>query len=478
MSKSLKDAGKLASQARWLVLVPMLFLCAVALSATQQQPPATAGAPQQAAAPNQLPQTLHVIVDHSLVITSPTPIQRISIANPAIAEAIVINPFQLLINGKTPGAVSLILWSASGQSQSFDVNVDMDIIALSQKIHEVFASEPVRIEASKDVVMLSGQVSSKEVADKIYSVVKAEVPKVISLMQVPTPPARGEVLLQVKFAEVDQGALSQFGFNILSLPGSTSRTLGAVQTQQFGPFAVQSLSAISGTSATSAVSAQFTISDLLNLFIFRPDINLGATIKALQQRNLLQILAEPNLLTETGKEASFLAGGEFPFPVVQGGGAGSVPTVTIQFKQFGVRLHFTPNITPDNMIHLKVEPEVSTLDFTNAVSISGFVVPALSTRRVSTEMLLKDGQSFAIAGLLDHRVQQNLSKIPWIGDVPILGRLFHSHLVNKTKSELLVLVTPHIVQPTTETIPAPAGPQFPQPFLAPVPPAPAPPAPK
>jgi pilus assembly protein CpaC len=467
-----KKAGKLGSQGRWLVLILILFVSAVALPAAQQQPAASQPAapeeaPQQAAAPSQLPQTLHVIVDHSLVITSPTPIRRISIANPAIAEAVVINPYQILINGKTPGAVSLILWSASGQSQSFDVNVDMDILALSQKIHEVFASEPVHIEASKDVVMLSGQVSSREVADKIYNVVKAEVPKVISLMQVPTPPARGEVLLQVKFAEVDQSVFNQFGFNLLSLPGATTRTLGAIQTQQFGPLAVQSVSITSGSNATSGTSGTFTISDLLNLFIFRPDINLGATLKALQQRNLLQILAEPNLLTETGKEASFLAGGEFPFPVVQGGAAGSVPTVTIQFKQFGVRLNFTPSITADNMVHLKVEPEVSTLDFTNALQISGFLVPALSTRRVSTEMLLKDGQSFAIAGLMDNRVQQQLSKIPWLGDVPILGKLFHSHNFTKSKTELLVLVTPHIVEPMAAAPPVPAGPKFPQPFLAP-----------
>jgi pilus assembly protein CpaC len=484
-----EKGGKPIGQPRWWVLLVIPFLWVAALPAAQQlaplapqQPaPAPAEVPPQAAAPAQLPQTLHVIVDHSLVITSPTPIRRISIANPDIAEAVVINPFQVLINGKKPGAVSLILWSATGQSQSFDVNVDMDILALSQKIHEVFASEPVHIEASKDVVMLSGQVSSAEVADKIYSVVKAEVPKVISLMQVPTPPARGEVLLQVKFAEVDQSALNQFGFNIFSLPGTTTRTAGTIGTGQFGPLATSSLTTPTAGSGTSAGFTNFTVSDLLNLFIFRPDINMGLTLKALQQKNLLQILAEPNLLTETGKEASFLAGGEFPFPVVQGGAAGSVPTVTIQFREFGVRLNFTPTITADNMVHLKVTPEVSTLDFTNALTISGFLVPAISTRRVSTEMLLKDGQSFAIAGLMDNRVQQQLNKIPWIGDLPILGRLFRSHSLTKSKSELLVLVTPHIVQPTTAPMAGPPGPKFPLPFLAPVTPAPAqpiPPAPK
>ncbi len=494
-------SGKLGGQPRWLVLLLILFVWAVAAPAAQQAAPAATkaadaapaaasqqapAAPQQAAppeapppqagAPSPLPQTLHVIVDHSLVITSPTPIRRISIANPEIAEAIVINPFQILINGKRPGAVSLILWSASGQSQSFDVNVDMDILALSQKIHEVFASEPVHIEASKDVVMLSGQVSSAEVADKIYSVVKAEVPKVISLMQVPTPPERGEVLLQVKIAEVDLTTLNQYGFNIFSLPGSTTRTLGTVGTGQFGPLSLSSITQTAGSSATSATSGTFTISDILNLFIFRPDINLGMTLRALEQKSVLQILAEPNLLTETGKEASFLVGGEFPFPVVQGGGAGSVPTVTIQFREFGVRLNFTPTITADNLIHLKVAPEVSTLDFTNALSISGFLVPAISTRRVSTEMLLRDGQNFAIAGLLDNRVQQQLNKIPWIGDVPILGKLFRSRSLSKSKSDLLILVTPHIVQAAASTAAPPKGPTFQLPFLAPG--QPTPPAPK
>ena len=191
---------------------------------------------------------------------------------------------------------------------------------------------------------------------------------------------------------------------------------------------------------------------------------MGATIRALQQKNLLQILAEPNLLTQTGKEASFLAGGEFPFPVVQGGT--NTTAVTVQFKEFGVRLTFTPTITMDGKIHLKVRPEVSALDFTNAVTLSGFFIPALSTRRIETEMELADGQSFAIAGLVDNRLTETISKIPLLGDIPILGRLFRSRSMNKSTTELLVVVTPRIVQPSPPGS-LPAEPEFPKPFMNP-----------
>ncbi len=213
----------------------------------------------------------------------------------------------------------------------------------------------------------------------------------------------------------------------------------------------------------------FSLSDLLNIFIYNPDINFAMTIKALQQQNLLQILAEPNVLTQSGKEASFLSGGQFPYPVVQGTG-GSLPTVTIQFKEFGVRLDFTPTVMPDGLIHLKVQPEVSSLDYTNAITLQGFTVPALSTRRVSAEMELRDGQSFAIAGLVNDQVTDQLSKIPGLGDIPLLGKLFQSRDLNKSKSELLVLVTPHIVQPIPSGSPLPAGPQTVQPYLPALPP--------
>jgi pilus assembly protein CpaC len=200
------------------------------------------------------------------------------------------------------------------------------------------------------------------------------------------------------------------------------------------------------------------------MFLFRPDIHLGAVIKALQQKNLLQLLAEPNLIAVNGKESSFLAGGEFPFPIVQPGQG--YTAVTIQFKEFGVRLKFTPLIMPNGNIHLRVAPEVSALDFSNALTISGFVVPALSTRRAETEFEIQDGQSFVIAGLMDNRLTDISQKIPGLGNVPIIGNLFKSKNGQKSTTELMVLVTAHRIQPAVQPSPLP---KFPQKFLTPAP---------
>ena len=428
-------------------------------SATQQTAPPVQSAPPTPVPANQAEeseaaQTLHLLVGRSLVITSPARIKRVSLADPNIAEAIVVSPTQVLLNGKTPGGVSLLIWDEAGQSQAFEVSVDIDVLGLSQKIHEVFPAEDVHIDTSRDVVILSGKISSPVVADKILEVVKGASPKVTSMMQVPVAPT-GEILLEVKFADVNRQAINQLGINILSLPGS--KNIGIVSTQQFSPPQL--------TQPTGGVGSTIGVADLLNIFLFRPDINLAATIKALENQTVLQILAQPNLMTQSGKEASFLAGGEFPFPVLQASTSGFAG-ITIQFKEFGVRLKFTPTLTADGLIHLKVSPEVSALDFTNAVTLQGFTIPALSVNRVESEMELKDGQSFAIAGLLDNRVTEQLSKIPWIGDVPVLGNLFKSRALTKSKNELLIVVTPRIVHPIDKE---PAGPVMPKIFMDPQP---------
>lgn len=427
---------------------------------------ASVAAPPQEA---ETPQSLHLLVGRSLVITSPTRIKRVSLADTTVAEAIVVSPLQVVLNGKAPGTVSLLLWDENEQNQIFEVTVDIDILSLSEKLRQVFPTEPVQLEAAHGVVMISGKISSPEVAAKILDFVKNATPKVTSLMEVPVPPV-GDILLEVKFAEVDRTAISQLGINILSLPGS--KTIGVIGTQQFAaPQLQNSQSTTTGAGTTTTgqtgaagVSSTFGLSDLLNIFIFRPDINLAATIRALQDRDVLQILAEPNLLTASGKDASFLAGGEFPYPVLQGGSVGGAAAITIQFREFGVRLNFTPTLEADGYIHLKVRPEVSSLDFANALTIQGFVIPALSTRRVESEMDLKDGQSFAIAGLVDNRVTEQFEKIPGLGDVPLLGKLFQSRSLNKSRNELLVLVTPRLVHALTSGQ-VPAGPAFPKPFL-------------
>jgi pilus assembly protein CpaC len=449
-----------------LLMATVLPFPATALarwSAPAGSPPQPAA--QAAQATPATPGDLHLLVGHSLVITSPVRLTRVSVADPDIADAIVVVPNQLLINGKKAGAVSLVLWDENGQTQSFDLYVDLDVSTIANKVRESFPDEPVSIEASRDLVTLSGRVSSEDTAKRIMEIVQAVAPKVVSLLQVPPPPPSPEILLEVTFAEVDRTALSQFGINYIapgtqpSGPGSTVGTLG---TQQFSPPRLNSLTVTPNSGGPPLVSADFTLSDLLNLFVFRHDIDLAVLIKALAEQNVLQILASPNLLTQAGKEASFLAGGEFPFPVLQSGS--TTNAVTITFKEFGVRLTFLPTISPDGRIHLRVTPEVSALDFANALTVSGFLIPALSTRRVQTEMDLDDGQSFAIAGLVDDRLTRITAKFPGLGDIPVLGQLFRSHSFSKSKTELLVMVTPRIVRPDQTP---PPGPQFPFPFLPP-----------
>jgi len=451
--------AKIRSASGIALFAALIFLCGS--PAEGQQTPAPAVPPAAAA---DMPQALHLLVGRSLVITSPTRIKRISLADPEIAEAIVVSPYQVVLNGKKPGGVSFLLWDETDQSEAFEVSVDIDILSLNQKIHEAFPSEPVELEGSRDVVMISGKISSAETAAKILEIVKNATPKVTSLMEVPLP-TMSDILLEVKFAEVERTALTQLGINIMST--GAGNTVGAVGTQQFSPPSLVATGSGTGTTTTGtgAFTNTFSVGSLLNIFLYRQDINLGATIQALQEKNVLEILAEPNLLTASGKEASFLAGGEFPYPVLQGTSTGGSAGITIQFKEFGVRLTFTPTLEADGYIHLKVKPEVSSLDFTNALTIQGFLIPSLSTERFESEMDLKDGQSFAIAGLLDNRVTDVLEKVPGLGDIPLLGKLFQSRSRTKSRNELLVLVTPHVVQPLTPGH-LPPGPAFPQPFLA------------
>ncbi len=427
--------------------------------------------PPQAGVPAPSAEALHLLVGRSLVISSQARIFRISVADPTIVDALVVSPTQILISGKAPGVASLVIWDETGQSQTFDAYVDVDVAELTAKIHQILPDEPVRVEARGGVTTLSGMVSSKEAADHILAVAEGMSTRkdsVVSLLQIPTP-TNGEVLLEVKFCDIDRSTLSQFGANLLST--SPSKTVFTTTTGQYSPPAVQSGQTITGTSTsttTSAVSSAgipITLGQLLNVFIFRSDINLGVAIQALEEKNLVQILAEPNVLAETGKEATFLAGGEFPFPVVQGA-TGGVPVVTVQFREYGVKLAFTPIITPEGLIHLKVAPEVSSLDYTNALTIQGFTIPSLATRSVQSEMILKDGQSFVIAGLVNNQVVEQFSKIPGLGDLPILGQFFKSRSVSKSQDELLVLVTPHIVRLNAQQVP-PTVPQFPDTFMKP-----------
>ena len=418
-------------------------------------------------------EALHLLVGRSLVISSLARICRISVADPTIVDVVVVSPNQILVSGKSPGASSLLIWDEAGQTRTFDALVDLDKAELVARIRQLIPNEPIEVETRGGVVTLSGRVSSPAVADRALALAEAMAPRkgsVVSLLEIPAPRS-GEVLLEVKFADVDRSTMSQLGVNLLST--SPAKTVFTTTTGQYSPPAVQSGQTITGgstTTSTAAISSAgvpITFNQLLNIFIFRPDINLGAIIQALQEKNLLQVLAEPNVLAETGKEASFLAGGQFPFPVVQGS-TGGVPVVTIQFREYGVKLHFTPIITPEGLIHLKVGPEVSSLDYTNALTIQGFTIPSIATRSVESEMILKDGQSFVIAGLVNNQVVEQFSKIPGLGDLPILGQFFKSRSITKSQDELLVMVTPRIVRLDSPPRQA-AVPQFPDTFMKPLP---------
>lgn len=419
------------------------------------------GAPPQET-PSPEGQVLHVFVGKSVVINVQTRMTRILASNPAVIETLATTPSQVVVEGKAAGTSSLILWDESGHSQMLDVIVDVDVSGLRTAIEHAFPREQVGVESDGGRVVLSGSVSDPRIIDELTKMAGLYSSQIVNALTVVEFHER-QVLLEVKFAEIDRSRIDQLGVNIMSV--GALNTIGSISTQQFGPpiGGAGGGGTGGGISGTGKAAGSFTLPDILSIFLFRPDLNLGATIKDLQTKSVLQILAEPNLLALSGQKASFLAGGEFPFPVVQGGQ--NIGVVTIQFRPFGVRLDFTGTIGKDDVIRLHVAPEVSALDFTNSITIAGFVVPALSTRRAETEIELKDGQSFGIAGLLDHRAQVQLNKIPGIADIPVLGQLFRSKSVNRSNTELLVLVSPHIVDPIRVAAPTPPLPKGPVPFL-------------
>jgi pilus assembly protein CpaC len=420
---------------------------------TAQVPAASPQAPPEA--PGGAP--LRVMVGKSLLINTTERIKRVSVTDPAVADPFIVTPTQILVNGRAPGEVSLLIWDELGRSRSFDLRVDVDVTAAAEEEKRVFPEEQIAVTPSRSAIVLSGHVSTEDTAKRAGMIAEAYTKNVVNVLTF-GPVGAQEVLLEVKFAEVDRTRLRQFGINFFST--GAANTPGSVSTQQFGPPAVTGQLSNCIGCTTQGFNSSFQFNNVLNIFLFRPDLNLGATIEDLQQKNLLQILAEPNLIAVNGKEASFLAGGEFPFPIVQPGQG--LVAVTISFKEFGVKLKFTPVIMPNGNIHLKVVPEVSTLDFSNALTISGFTVPALSTRRADTEFELQDGQSFVIAGLMDNRVTNLYNKIPGLGDIPILGNFFKSKSAQKSNSELMVLCTARRVAPAVQP---PQLPKTPQPFL-------------
>jgi pilus assembly protein CpaC len=402
----------------------------------------TAGAAQRPA--DSAPRELSVTINKSIAMDSPVTIERVSVANGAIAEAVVVGPREVLINGKKAGETSLVIWQEGGNRMFFDLTVrdsTTRLEAVRQQLRKQFEGQDVTIEAEGNNIYLRGTVDDLTAAERALTIAST-LGKPVNMLNVRVPQLEPQVLLKVRFADVDRGWSRDLGANLFS-----TGALNTVGSTSVGTFTPPRL-----TFNENAVTT--TLTDALNIFLLRPDLNLGTTIRALQSKRLLQILAEPNLLAINGKTASFLAGGEFPYPTLQGGGAG-LGAVTIVFREFGVRLNFTPTITPRGTIRLQVTPEVSSLDYANALTFQGFTIPGLSTRRVQTEIELENGQSFALAGLLDNRMTESLSKVPGLGDIPFLGKLFRTQQLSKNNTELLILVTPELVRPLPAGQPQP-----------------------
>ena len=393
---------------------------------------------------------LSVTVGKSIVIDYPTDIARISTSNPDIVDAVAVSTREILLNAKSHGVSTVIVWARDGQRNFYNVSVEHNLGPLRQVLEETFPGEKIDVQAARDSVTLTGVVSSQAVSDRAAALAASLSRTVVNNLSVTAPAVQKQVLLRVKFAEMDRDASQTFGINLLST--GALNTPGRVTTGQYAPPRVTEVGGVIG-GGLRGTSTNFNITDALNIFAFRPDLNLASFIQTLQSQALLQILAEPNLVTSDGQEASFLVGGEFPVPVLQGGS--NAGAVTIQFREFGIRLNFTPKLTANDTIQLYVKPEVSTIDLTNAVTFAGFTIPALATRRMETNIELAEGQSFVIAGLIDDRARATFNRIPGLSHIPVLGELFKSREKEKSKSELIVMVTPEIVTPLRPTDPKP-----------------------
>jgi pilus assembly protein CpaC len=402
-----------------------------------------------AAAQNPPAREMSIMTGRGELLQFKQDVTRVVVAEPKIADAVVVSPHEVMINAKAPGHTTIVIWESGGAPARYEITVSADTTD-NDTVRRSFASDlkgalpETRIDFNwnGDTIVLTGSAANAAESQRAQAIASTRAKNVVNLIQLPPPAEPRQILLQVKFASIDRTGLSELGFNYFS---RNDKTLGEISTQQFQAPRFSQLQFQNQDFSNTTIN----FADLLNIFVFRPDLNIGATIRALQQRNLLQVLAEPNLIVVEGKDARFLAGGEFPFPTLTStttGGAVS-PVVTVQFKKFGIQLDFSPTLTPQGAINLKVAPEVSSLDFSNAVVLQGFTIPAIASRRAETEVVLRDGESFAIAGLIDNRVITQLSKVRGIGDVPIIGHLFRSRSARKSSDELLVVITPRFVKP-------------------------------
>jgi pilus assembly protein CpaC len=422
---------------------------------TSPQPSQPAGVSSQDSAND-----LSVAVGKTVLVDCAWPIKRIANNLSEIADVHPTSPTEIMIQGKAPGETSLIVWDTHGGRQFFNVSVRASSAILNDSLDGVrrelrteLPGQSLKVTFDNGSIFLRGTVKNLESSTRAVKIAST-AGKVVNLLNVEVPPSEPQILLKVRFLSVDREKEKQLGINVFST--GLGNTIGSVSTGQFSQPSIVA----NGSTATATVSSD------LNLFAIYPGLNVGATIEALESKSASQVLAEPNVLAINGKQASFLAGGEYPYPMVQGGSGGAGASITIAFKEYGVRLNFIPTITPRGTIRLQVAPEVSALDFGHAIEVSGFEEPAITSRKVNTEVELADGQSFVIGGLLDNTETEAFQKIPFLGDIPILGKFFQSMQRTKDNTELIVIVTPEIVAPIPAGAPLPAL-KYPTKFLPP-----------
>jgi pilus assembly protein CpaC len=408
----------------FIVLFGTLLLCCLPVVAQDQSTNASFATGTKEAVP------VNVLIGQSRVISFDRPIERFSVSNPEIAEAVLVTSNQVLVNGKAFGQVNFIAWEKGTERfLVFDVYVRTNLSLIDSQVRALFPKEDIRLSQANGSVVISGTVSDPKLASQAEAVVQAAGFKTVNMLESPVKDLR-QVQLLVRVAEVNRTRMREHGssYAYQATPGVGGFANGG------GPANVTDV-------AGGVLGGTFSG---LNLLVLGG--NLTTMIRALQTQGALRALAEPNLIAMDGQQASFLAGGEYPVPIIQGSG-GSNSTVTIVFKEYGVRLNFKPTIIDEDHIRLELEPEVSTLDFANGVKFSGFLIPGLRTRRAKTGVELRDGQSFALAGLLDNNETKSLSKVPGLGDIPILGNLFKSTSFQKNESELMFIVTAQLVKP-------------------------------
>ncbi len=384
-------------------------------------------------------QITHITLGRSVTVETKRRLAKIYITNPEILDSYTASPNQVIITAKKTGSSTLLLWDEAGESKTYLFSADLNVESLRASMRQILPNDNIEVESREGTITLSGTVGTSVIADSAVKLASVYSKDVANSLLINSGRVK-QVKLEVKIVEVDRSKMNSFAFNFFSTGGNNT---ASTSTGQYP-------STISSTAGTGGKTV--TIANPLNFSIYSSKLNIGATLQDLQSMQLAQILAEPNITAISGQKAAFLAGGEFPFPVVQSSSTGA-PTITLMFRPYGVRLDFTPVVNVDDTIDLKVAPEVSALDYTNSVNIAGYTIPAISTRRAETQVVLKSGQTFAISGLLDNRTADQFSKTPGIASVPVLGQLFKSKNINHTESELIVIVTPTLVDPLTEDIP-------------------------